>query len=76
MVRVTKTEQVKQHLLDKKSITSWEAINFYGATRLSAIIFNLRDAGFNIETKSIKRTDRNGNPVTFGKYILVEKDDK
>lgn len=74
MVRVTKMEQVRQHLLDKKSITSWEAINFYGATRLSAIIFNLRGEGFNIDTESVKRKDRNGNPVTFGKYILIEEE--
>lgn len=44
----TQTQQVKAHLINKKSITSWDAINKYHATRLSAIIFNLRYSGMDI----------------------------
>jgi hypothetical protein len=40
--------KVKIHLMNKKSITSWDAITLYRATRLSAIIFNLRRQGMNI----------------------------
>ena len=37
----TKHFQVKQHLIKYRTINSWTAIELYGATRLSAIIFNL-----------------------------------
>lgn len=39
---MTKKDKVLAHLKKHKSITSWTAINFYGATRLAAIIFELR----------------------------------
>lgn len=48
----TKTGQVLAHLQGQGSITSWEAIQNYRATRLSAIIFNLRDEGYKIESKN------------------------
>lgn len=70
MARVTKTSQVKSHLMTKGSITSWEAIENYGATRLSAIIFKLRDKGMNIVTEDLEAVDRNGNAVKFAKYVL------
>lgn len=38
----SKTAKVLEHLQKYGSITSWEAIEKYGATRLSSIIFNLR----------------------------------
>lgn len=43
-----KSRLVREHLISGKSITSWEAIQLYRATRLSAIIFNLRKDGLNI----------------------------
>ena len=39
---MNKTNAVQLHLIEKGTITSWEAIKEYGATRLSAIIYNLR----------------------------------
>ena len=70
MKNLTKSELVKQHLLKYKTITSWEAIQNYGATRLSAIIFNLRDRGFQIDTLMIEYTDRYGNAGQYAKYVL------
>lgn len=37
MGNTNKTKEVLKHLKNKGSITSWEAIQLYGATRLSAI---------------------------------------
>jgi hypothetical protein len=65
--KVTKSELVKKHLLKKKSITSWDAITLYKATRLSAIIFELRKRGWNITTKSIKME----NDGSYAKYLLI-----
>ena len=68
--RVTKTERVLRHLQEFGSITSWEAIKEYGATRLSAIIFNLKKQGYIFEGENVDFTDRYGYPSHFKKYIL------
>lgn len=39
---MSKKNKVLAHLKKHKSMTSWTAIEFYGATRLAAIIFDLR----------------------------------
>jgi hypothetical protein len=67
----TKFNQVKKHLIEKGSIDSWTAINLYGVTRLSAIIFNLRMTGHNID--SIPRTayDRNKELCNFTTYKYI-----
>ena len=71
MRRVNKSQLVKEHLLNHGSITSWDAIKLFGATRLSAIIFNLRKDGYNIITQDIAYTDRFGNTGQYANYVLV-----
>ena len=66
---MNKTNAIQLYLIEKGSITSWEAIKEYGATRLSAIIFNLRKKGMNIRTERIEFTDRFGNKANYAKYI-------
>ena len=68
--KATKLQKVLEHLQENGAITSIEAIDLYGATRLSAIIFNLRKKGYIIETKMIDTIDRYGNPCHYGRYIL------
>lgn len=68
--KTNKTEKVLNHLKEYGSITSLEAIELYGATRLSAIIFNLRKRGFDIDTIDLPFTDRFGTKSTYGKYVL------
>jgi hypothetical protein len=61
----TKTGNVKKHLQKKGSITSWDAIIKYQATRLSAIIFSLKNRdGMIIESV---RQEKDG--VHFVKYV-------
>jgi hypothetical protein len=64
--KVTKHDLVRKHLLKKKSITSWDAITLYKATRLSAIIFTLRKSGWNISTKPIQMEEG-----SYAKYLLI-----
>lgn len=71
MEKVTKQSLIQKHLTKKKSITSWEAIMLYKATRLSAIIHGMKKRGYDIVTKSIKSKDVNGNDCTFAKYVLI-----
>lgn len=69
--KTTKKKLVLAHLLKYKSITSFEAIEKYSATRLSAIIFNLRKAGYGIATKDIAMTDKYGNKGFYAKYLFT-----
>lgn len=48
-----KTKMILKHLIEKKKITSWEAINLYQATRLSATIFILKERGHSIATEMV-----------------------
>lgn len=70
MRKWNKTQLVIRHLKQKGSITSWDAIRLYGATRLSAIIFNLRDRGYLIDSIWLDGKDRFGNPGRYVKYIF------
>lgn len=72
---MTKTQAVLDWLKTHASISSMEAIQNFGATRLSAIIFNLRKRGYNIETVRCDGTDRFGNKMTFARYYLRDDAD-
>ena len=61
----TQIKQIREHLKRFKSITSWDAIKKYRATRLSAIIFRLREQGMNIESKR-----ESGNGKQWVRYAL------
>lgn len=68
-----KTKSVLTHLEEKESITSWEAIKLYGATRLSAIIFNLRHKyDLNIINERVEFVDRYGTKSHYDNYILIK----
>ena len=63
---------VIQHLRKYKSITSYEAIKKYGATRLSEIIFILREKGFDIETEMTQGKNRYGHISNYAIYHLIK----
>lgn len=62
---MTKIDSVYLHLKKHKTITSWEAIRLYRATRLADIVYKLKNQGFEIETVMIQ-----GNKTRFAKYYL------
>lgn len=73
---MNKTKAVLMHLEEFGSITSWEAIKEYGATRLSAIIYNLRHKyNLNIVNEMVDFTDRYGNKSSFAKYVLKKENE-
>lgn len=76
MSRQTKTSKVEQHLKTHGTITSLEAIELYGATRLSAIIYNLRKRGMDIDTEDVPFVDRFGSTSHYGKYVLNNKEEE
>lgn len=70
---MNKTEKVRNHLIEKGSITSWEAIKLYGSIRLSSIIYNLRYRyNMEIESEKVKFVDRFGDKSSYARYILKE----
>ena len=62
----TQELQILNHLKKHKYITSWEAIQEYRITRLSARIYELREKGYQIITKNITE-----NGKTFAEYSLI-----
>lgn len=70
MSSMNKTKAVLQWLQTGAGISSMEATKQFGATRLSAIIFNLKRKGYNIETVTCEGTDRFGNKMQFARYYL------
>ena len=62
----TQENQILHHLKKHKFITSWEAIQEYRITRLSARIYELREKGYQIITKNVTE-----NGKTFAEYSLI-----
>lgn len=69
----TKTEQVLGYLQRYGSITSMEAIQHFGATRLADVIFRSRKQGYDIQTLPTCEKDRNGHPCNYATYILSQQ---
>lgn len=68
---MTQEKQVLKHLQLYNYITSWDAIRLYGITRLSAVIFNLRQTGYDIKTHSIAVLNKSKKKTFFAKYELI-----
>ena len=63
----TQENQILNHLKKHKFITSWEAIQEYRITRLSARIYELREKGHDIITKNVSE-----NGKRFAEYSLIK----
>jgi hypothetical protein len=62
----TQKQLVLIHFKKRKSITSWEAIQSYGITRLAAVICDLKDDGF-----TISRVMEYGDGKRWARYTLL-----
>jgi hypothetical protein len=67
----TKHQLVKKHLFEKGWIDTWTAIELFGATRLSAIIFNLRKEGYDIISSPNSSNDRNNELCNYTTYKYI-----
>lgn len=61
----TQKQMVLNHL-QKKSLTSWEAIERYGITRLAAVIAELKDS------HEILAVREHGNGKRWARYHLIK----
>ena len=69
----TQNDLVLEYLQKFGSITSLQAFEDLGITRISARIFDLREAGHHIMSENVKVPRRNGETTTVSKYRLVTK---
>lgn len=72
--KITMKDRILQWLKDYGTITSWEAIQQLGCTRLSEYIRQLRQE-HNITDVWLERVNRYGEPIKYKQYILEETDE-
>lgn len=63
-------ERILNHLKEYGNITSLEAIQNYGCTRLSHYIYLLRKDGYRVDSEIVKSKNRYGEKIHFCKYVL------
>lgn len=68
---VSQSDMVLNHMRKYGSITSMEAIDNYGATRLSGIIYALRAQGYNIVSNRKRVPNRFGRNASIAVYSLA-----
>jgi len=61
---------IKKHLKSGNTITSLEAIDLFGCTRLAARIHDLKSRGLNVKKAIKKVTNRFNKSVTVAVYSL------
>ena len=54
----------------RRGITSMDAFERYGITRLSGRIWDLRQMGYDIETIREIKKNEDGNTVQYARYVL------
>ena len=74
--KMTQRLVVKQYLEEGNTLTSMEAFKKFGATRLSAIIFDLRAMGYIIDSIPCVGTTRYGESCRYVMYRWNKKNKK
>lgn len=69
-------DRILKHLQECGSITSYEAIQLYGCTRLSHYIYLLRMDGYNVASEYVKGKNRYGEKINYCKYKLENSTQK
>ena len=69
----TQKDYVLEHLERGWSITSLEAWDKYGISRLSDIVYKLRKEGYNIETEMVEGRTKMGADAIYGTYRLIKE---
>lgn len=69
---MTQEKAILKHLLLGKELTSIQAIELFGATRLSALIFNLRQKGYDIRQRRQTVNTLYGRRTSVAVYWLED----
>lgn len=68
MKNMTQNERIIQYIKDFGSITKLDAMRDIAVACLPSRIFELRQEGYNIVTKTETKKNRYGIPTTYGRY--------
>ena len=72
MNKSTQANMVLDYIRDFGAITSFEAFQDLGITRLAAVIHIIRHRyNINVKTDYVTAKNRYGNPVTFARYSIA-----
>ena len=66
---MSQAQSILDHLNSHGSITSLEAINSFGCTRLAARVKDLEQAGYVIPRETVEVVNRNGKNCRVTKYL-------
>lgn len=72
MNKMNQRQRVLAYIKKFGSISSMEAFQDLGTTRLSAVIFDLRKKGYPIASRTEKVKNRFGETVYFSRYFMLE----
>lgn len=68
MATITQKQMVLNHMDKYGKITSMEAFEMYGITRLAARVHDLKSAGYTIDSESKSKKNRFGVMCTYSEY--------
>ena len=63
-------QRVLDYIEEFGSITSLDAFRDLGITRLSAVVFDLRQAGYNVQADTESHKNRYGELAHFSRYYI------
>lgn len=69
---MNKTMAVLNYMIMHETITTFEAFQKFGATRLADIIYRLKKHGYEIASTEKEHTDRYGNKIRYVEYRLIK----
>ena len=70
---MTQEERIIEYLNDWGSITTYEAFNDLGITRLASRICDLKKKGYDFTIQRTSKLNRYGEKITFNRYSLKEE---
>jgi hypothetical protein len=65
---MSQIDGIRAHLLRGKPITPIQALNLFGCFRLAAVIFNIREEGYTVETEMVRRGGKKWASYTLTAY--------
>ena len=71
---LSQRQKILADLLEGKTITSMDAFEKYHITRLSAVIFDIKKAGYPVTTEIEKGQYADGTSSRFARYSILPED--
>lgn len=65
MPKLSKRQQIINHLQSGQPLSSWECIQLYRHTRLGAVIHELRQQGWDITTQMRENAQKDGHHAVY-----------